>query len=180
MPVQLINTPIQSQRKARLWNGAKAGASGATLSVVEDLLGSGNSGHLLGCGAVEVTALALVGGLVLLVGHQVEPGGSVAIGDALQHGEVAHEIVVGGAVPVLLTGRCINGVAWASAKAQPMMILPITPNAASKPMHVSTAIAAIAVPIHHRRAGEGRRLIQPRIPHKTPSIRNQVSLKTRS
>ena len=63
---------------------------------------------------------------------------------------------------------------------QPMMVLPITPNAASSPKHVSTRIAANAVPIHQRRAAERPRLIHPTTPHNTPSTRNQVSLKSKS
>jgi len=40
--------------------------------------------------------LLLVGGLVLLVGDWFEPGGAVSSGDALEHGEVAHEVADGG------------------------------------------------------------------------------------
>jgi hypothetical protein len=48
VPVQLINMPIQSQRKARFWNGAKAGASGTTVSVVDDLLSECDGRHCAG------------------------------------------------------------------------------------------------------------------------------------
>ena len=38
VPVQLIKTPIHSQRNARFRNGAQAGASGTAVLVVEPLL----------------------------------------------------------------------------------------------------------------------------------------------
>src|SRR3954447_14595843 len=58
--------------------------------------------------------LLLIGRLVVLVGERLEPGGGVcAVGEVLQHGEVAHEGVGGGAVPVLLVGRADDGVAGA-------------------------------------------------------------------
>lgn len=57
--------------------------------------------------------LLLVGGLVLLVGDRFEPGGAVSSGDALEHGEVAHEVAGGGSVPVFLAGRGVDGVAGA-------------------------------------------------------------------
>jgi hypothetical protein len=61
------------------------------------------------------TAL-LVGRLVLLVGHRLEPGGGVpAVGAVLEHGEVVHEGVRRGTVPVLLVRRAENGVAGAHA-----------------------------------------------------------------
>jgi hypothetical protein len=58
------------------------------------------------------------------------------------------------------------------------MNLPMTPNALSIPISVSTAIDMSAVPIHKRRV-EGRpRLIQASVPQRMPSVKNQVSLKT--
>lgn len=55
-------------------------------------------------GAAQLRLL-LVGGLVLLVGDQFEPCRSVSSGDAFEHGEVAHEVSGGGAVPVFLAWR---------------------------------------------------------------------------
>src|SRR5258708_26952503 len=59
--------------------------------------------------------LLLVGGLVLLVGDWFEPGGAVSSGDALEHGEVAHEVADGGAVPVFLAWGGVGGVAGVHA-----------------------------------------------------------------
>jgi hypothetical protein len=52
VPVQLISTPIHSHRKARLLNGAKAGASGVTVLLVKYLLGDAAGGHRLGLACV--------------------------------------------------------------------------------------------------------------------------------
>src|SRR3954452_3403085 len=61
--------------------------------------------------------LPSVGVLVVLVGDRLEPrGGVLPAGEALQHGEVAHEGVRRGAVPVLLPGRADDGVTGAHAQ----------------------------------------------------------------
>src|SRR6266566_5129619 len=57
----------------------------------------------------------LVGGLILIVGDRLEPGGAVAFSGAFEHGEVAHEVALGSAVPVLLARRRVDGVAGAHA-----------------------------------------------------------------
>src|SRR4051812_16007489 len=50
--------------------------------------------------------------LVLLVGDGLEPRvGVPTVGPGFEHGEVAHEGVGGGAVPVLLVGRADDGLA---------------------------------------------------------------------
>ena len=65
-------------------------------------------------GAAQLRLL-LVGGLVLLVGDRFEPCRSVSSGDAFEHGEVAHEVSGGGAVPVFLAWR---GVYFRPGKGQ--------------------------------------------------------------
>ena len=61
--------------------------------------------------------LLVVGDLVLLVGDRFEPRGGVApVRQGLEHGEVAHEGVGGGAVPVVLAGRADDGLAGADAE----------------------------------------------------------------
>jgi hypothetical protein len=52
----------------------------------------------------------VVGGGVLPVGDRLELGGAVAALGALEHGEMAHHVVGGATVPVLLTRRGIYGV----------------------------------------------------------------------
>src|ERR1700761_3283707 len=56
-----------------------------------------------------------VGKLVLVVGDGFEPSGAVAVTGAFEHGEVAHEVVLRGAVPVFLAGRGVDGVAGTHA-----------------------------------------------------------------
>src|SRR4051794_33556018 len=61
--------------------------------------------------------LLLVRVVVLLAGNGFEPGGGVAaVGPRFEHGEVAHERVGRGAVPVLLAGRADDGVAGPDAQ----------------------------------------------------------------
>ena len=55
--------------------------------------------------------LVLVRGLVLLVGDGFEPAGAVAGAVAFEHGEVAHQVAGGGAVPVFFAGSGPDGVA---------------------------------------------------------------------
>jgi hypothetical protein len=52
-----------------------------------------------------------VGGLVFLVGDELQPGGSVPVGNPFQHREVAHEVVASCAMPVFFAWRRIDGVA---------------------------------------------------------------------
>src|SRR5438445_313614 len=54
---------------------------------------------------------AFVGQLILLVGDGFEPGGAVTVAGAFEHGQVTHEVAVGGAVPVFLAGRRVDGIA---------------------------------------------------------------------
>src|SRR5882757_4495249 len=66
---------------------------------------------------VRPQALLLVRGRVLLVGERFEPdGGVAAVGLGFEHGEVAHEGVGGGAVPVLLAGWADDGVTGPDAQ----------------------------------------------------------------
>src|SRR2546421_301208 len=61
--------------------------------------------------------LLLVGGLVFLLPHRFEPrGGVAAVGKAFEHGEVAHEGVAGGAMPVVLVGWADDRVAGTDAQ----------------------------------------------------------------
>ncbi|SFH20740.1 PHP domain-containing protein [Streptomyces mirabilis] len=59
--------------------------------------------------------LAVEGVGVLLVGDGFKPGGAVSVGVADNHGDVGHERGVGGAVPVLLAGRALDGLSGAHA-----------------------------------------------------------------
>src|SRR5215216_1044698 len=63
---------------------------------------------------------------------------------------------------------------------QPMITLPMTPVAESSPITVSTEIAAIALPTHHRRRLPGPRPIHASAAYPSPSSRNHGSLKNRS
>src|SRR5215213_8678107 len=58
-------------------------------------------------------ASSTLGGGVLLIGDGLEPRGAVAVGCAFEHGDVAHHVVSGSAVPVLLARWGPHGVAGA-------------------------------------------------------------------
>src|SRR3954462_5788336 len=65
-----------------------------------------------GTGDRRAAGLPLVGLLIDLVRDRLQPGGGIAaVGEVLQHGQVAHEGVGGSAVPVLLIRRADHGVA---------------------------------------------------------------------
>ena len=57
----------------------------------------------------------LVCGTVLVVGDGFEPGDAVVVSGAFEQGEMGHEVAVGGAVPVVLSGRGVDGVACVHA-----------------------------------------------------------------
>lgn len=57
----------------------------------------------------------LVCGTVLVVGDGFEPGGAVVVSGAFEQGEMGHEVAVGGAVPMVFSGRGVDGVACAHA-----------------------------------------------------------------
>ena len=50
---------------------------------------------------------------VLFVGDRLQPGSAVTVAVADHQGQVGHEVGVGGAVPVLLTGQALDGLTGA-------------------------------------------------------------------
>ena len=69
-------------------------------------------GDLRRSGSDVLTATA-VGRQIFVVGDGFVPGDAVAVADSFEHGEVAHHIGGCRAVPVVLAGRGVYGVALA-------------------------------------------------------------------